>query len=46
MNAFFEFLKWFIKVSLIATVAIGAMVIAFVLGRKSVKPAKIESSDD
>lgn len=34
MNAFFEFLKWFIKVSLVLSAAVVALVVAFILGRR------------
>ena len=34
MSAFFEFMKWFIKLSLVITLAGIALIAAFVLGRR------------
>lgn len=46
MNAFFEFLKWFIKLSLAAFVFTAAVVAAFVLGVKSKRRARREAIND
>lgn len=34
MNAFFDFLKWFIKISLVASAVTVALIAAFVIGRR------------
>ena len=46
MNAFFEFLKWFIKLSLAATAIVFAVVVAFILGVRSKRRAKREVIND
>lgn len=46
MNAFFEFLKWFIKLSLVAVVGTFALVAAFVLGRKTKKEQKLAQAKE
>lgn len=47
MNAFFEFLKWFIKLSLLLGAAIVAVVAAAILGRKSVTQAdEVDEADE
>lgn len=34
MNAFFEFLKWLIKISLAASAVVVALIAAFIIGRR------------
>jgi ABC-type dipeptide/oligopeptide/nickel transport system permease component len=46
MNAFFEFLKWFIKLSLAATAITFAVIAAFVLGLAAKRRARKAVSDD
>lgn len=46
MNAFFEFIKWFIKLSLAATAIMAAVTVAFILGFKAKRQARKEASDD
>lgn len=46
MNAFFEFMKWFIKLSLAATAIMAAVIVAFILGLKSKRRARKEVHND
>lgn len=46
MNAFFEFLKWFIKLSLAATAIVTAVIVAFILGVRSKRRVRREASND
>lgn len=46
MNAFFEFLKWLIKVSLAASAIVIVAVFAFIFGFVSKRRARKEASDD
>ena len=46
MNAFFEFLKWLIKVSLAASALIIVAAAALVFGFVSKRRARKEASDD
>jgi ABC-type sugar transport system permease subunit len=46
MNAFFEFIKWFIKLSLAAAAIVLVTVIAFVFGFVSKRRARKEVSND
>jgi len=46
MNAFFEFLKWFIKLLLATCAIVFAVVFAFILGVKSKRRARREVAND
>jgi hypothetical protein len=46
MNAFFEFIKWFIKISLAAAVITVVAIVAFVFGFVSKRRAAKQVSDD
>ena len=46
MNSFFEFLKWFIKLSLAASAIVFMVVVAFILGVRSKRRARREATNE